>query len=32
MTAQVPLTKKDLPRGHWRHLAPDELIMLRMTT
>ena len=27
-----PLTKKDLPRGHWRHLTKDELNMLRMTT
>ena len=27
-----PLTKKDLPRGHWRHLSKDELNMLRMTT
>ena len=27
-----PLTKKDLPRGHWRHLTQDELNMLRMTT
>jgi len=27
-----PLTKKDLPRGHWRHLSNEELNMLRMTT
>lgn len=27
-----PLTKKDLPRGHWRHLSDQELNMLRMTT
>ena len=27
-----PLTKKDLPRGHWRHLTDDELNLLRMTT
>ena len=27
-----PLTKKDLPRGHWRHLSQEELNMLRMTT
>ena len=27
-----PLTKKDLPRGHWRHLTKEELNMLRMTT
>ena len=26
------LTKKDLPRGHWRHLTKEELNMLRMTT
>ena len=24
------LTKKDLPRGHWRHLTPQEVINLRM--
>ncbi|MDO5608239.1 MAG: pseudouridine synthase [Capnocytophaga sp.] len=23
------LTKKDLPRGHWRHLTPQEVINLR---
>ena len=27
-----PLTKKDLPRGHWRHLSREELNLLRMTT
>jgi len=27
-----PLTKKDLPRGHWRHLTVAELNLLRMTT
>jgi 23S rRNA pseudouridine2605 synthase len=26
------LTKKDLPRGHWRHLSEQELSILRMTT
>jgi len=26
-----PLTKKDLPRGHWRLLDREELNMLRMT-
>ncbi|WP_424119605.1 pseudouridine synthase [Robiginitalea sp.] len=25
------LTKKDLPRGHWRHLTPQEVINLGMT-
>jgi len=25
------LTKKDLPRGHWRHLAEEELNILRMS-
>ena len=24
------LTKKDLPRGHWRHLTPQEVINLKM--
>ena len=24
------LTKKDLPRGHWRHLTEQEVINLRM--
>ncbi len=24
------LTKKDLPRGHWRHLSPQEVINLKM--
>lgn len=24
------LTKKDLPRGHWRHLTPQEVINLRV--
>jgi 23S rRNA pseudouridine2605 synthase len=23
------LTKKDLPRGRWRHLEPQEVIMLK---
>jgi 23S rRNA pseudouridine2605 synthase len=27
-----PLTKKDLPRGHWRFLTDAELNLLRMTT
>jgi 23S rRNA pseudouridine2605 synthase len=26
------LTKKDLPRGHWRHLTEEEMNILRMTT
>jgi 23S rRNA pseudouridine2605 synthase len=26
------LTKKDLPRGHWRHLTPQEVINLKMIT
>ncbi len=26
-----PLTKKDLPRGHWRLLSREELNLLRMT-
>jgi len=26
------LTKKDLPRGHWRHLTEQDLSILRMTT
>jgi len=26
------LTKKDLPRGHWRHVTEQELSILRMTT
>ena len=30
--AYGPLTKKDLPRGHWRHLTQEELNLLRMTT
>ena len=30
--AYGPLTKKDLPRGHWRHLTREELNLLRMTT
>lgn len=25
------LTKKDLPRGHWRHLAEEELNIMRMS-
>ena len=24
------LTKKDIPRGHWKHLSKDELSMLQM--
>jgi 23S rRNA pseudouridine2605 synthase len=26
------LTKKDIPRGHWRHLTEQDLSILRMTT
>jgi 23S rRNA pseudouridine2605 synthase len=26
------LTKKDIPRGHWRHLREEDLNILRMTT
>ncbi|MFB1020132.1 MAG: pseudouridine synthase, partial [Flavobacteriales bacterium] len=26
------LTKKDIPRGHWRHLKEEDLNILRMTT
>ena len=26
------LTKKDVPRGAWRHLTEEELNILRMTT
>lgn len=28
--AYAGLTKKDLPRGHWRHLSEQEVINLRM--
>lgn len=30
-TALGPLTKKDLPRGHWRMLSQEELNLLRMS-
>lgn len=30
-TVLGPLTKKDLPRGHWRALNREELTLLRMT-
>ena len=30
-TALGPLTKKDLPRGHWRSLNREELNLLRMS-
>ena len=26
------LTKKNIPRGHWRHLTEEEMNILRMTT
>lgn len=30
-TTLGPLTKKDLPRGHWRMLSEEELTLLRMS-
>jgi 23S rRNA pseudouridine2605 synthase len=28
-TAYAGLDKKELPRGHWRYLKPEEVVLLK---